>query len=615
MSPFLSPLSSPGTILVAGLLAAGAASAGLADTPGRIAVREKVATTLKQEGLTGATWALVTPESGILVDAAGVKDTRSGAPLSPGDRMHVGSVAKTLLATGVLKLVSEGRVALDAPVAELLPELRFDNPWAATHPIRLRHLLDHNAGLDDTRLHQVFSLEADADAPLASSFSGKHATLAVRSRPGSRFSYSNTSYTLAGMVIEKLTGERYETYLDRELLHPLGMYDSTFRFVTQEGPDADPRLAMGHFEEGEPHRAVPIYQRPASQLTTTAADMARFATFLMGDGQVNGQPFIAPELLSAMGQPQGTEALAAGLEAGYGLGLLLRDRHGVVGRCHSGSTVGFRAMLCLFRDQQRAFFMSTNTDSETANEDRVDAVLIEGLGLAKPEPVATVNATDARDWEGFYVPSPNRFAAFEWLDSTLGFVRLRAGWQLELTPFLSPTIRLYPVGEGLWRAEGRVAASHVLLRTEDGRRVLSTGTSTFERASTALMLARWVSLVAGMAGFAWLLMSGLVRLIARRLPPRHPVFLPLMGLLALLLPLPFFLSQSFLAIGDVTTASVLLAIVSVTLPLALVAGLWRHWQAGSRGATTTIDVFSILAGLQLLAVLAWAGWVPARLWA
>src|SRR5690606_21429296 len=200
---------------------------------------------LVQEGLIGASWSLVTPEQ-VVLGAAGVRDLGTGAPLAPHDRVQVGSVAKTILAAGVLALVTEGRVNLDAPVTTYLPDLRLDNPWAPETPVLVRHLLDHTSGLDDVRLWQVFTLRGDPDAPLRDGLVAK--PLLVGSRPGSRFSYSNVGYLLLGMVIESVTNERYESWLDQHLLAPLGMTRSTAAFVTQVGARGDATLAMGHFE-------------------------------------------------------------------------------------------------------------------------------------------------------------------------------------------------------------------------------------------------------------------------------------------------------------------------------------------------------------------------------
>ena len=97
-----------------------------------------MANELHAQALQGAVWSTVSGEA-ITIDAAGVRDAHGRAPMRADDRVHVGSVAKTLLATGVLRLVTQGDLSLDTPVASLLPQIAFDNPWASTDPIRVRH--------------------------------------------------------------------------------------------------------------------------------------------------------------------------------------------------------------------------------------------------------------------------------------------------------------------------------------------------------------------------------------------------------------------------------------------------------------------------------------------
>lgn len=568
---------------------------------------------LRDNGLTGAAWSLVTPEGIIAVDAAGVRDARSGEQLRLDDRIHIGSVTKTLLAAGVLRLVSEGRLALDSPIAQLLPQLAFDNPWQASDPIRLRHVLDHTAGLDDARLWQIFSLEPQVDTPLAEAFTRDPRVLRIRSRPGSRFSYSNMGYALLGMVIESITGERYERYLDSRLLQPLGMHDSSFAFVSQAGPTADARLAMGHFEAGEAQSTVPAYLRPATQFTTTAKDMALFSQFLMGDGRIDGNAFIETGLLRAMGQPFGTEAVHAGLAAGYGLGLARRDRHGVVGRCHSGNTVGYRAMLCLFPQQQKAFFVAINSDSETADYGRFDALFVKALGIAADLPPVPRKPSDAMaPWEGVYTPAPNRFATLAWLDMVFNFVHV--GWdgsQLQLSSLQSGRRSLQPVGGLLFRASDRATTSHVLLMANDGGRVLSDGFQSYERVSMARVIPMWMSLCAGVLGLLYIFFAGAVRLLRGRLKPSQAMFVPLVSVIALIFPLPLYSQQSFLQLGDVTAASVAVAIVTALLPLGMLVGLVVQWRSRAKiGA----DAVAMIAVLQWMIVLAACGLVPLRLW-
>lgn len=580
---------------------------------------------LKAQGLQGAVWSLLGSDGGVQTGAAGVKDARDGRAMAPDDRVHVGSVAKTVLATGMLRLVSQGRLTLDSPLGELLPQVAFDNPWSATDTLRLRHLLDHTACLDDARLSQVFTLAPAADTPLAALVD--RVPLTVRCRPGTRHSYSNTGYTLLGMVVEAVTGQRYEAWASAQLLRPLGLHDSSFGFTTQAGPGADPRLAMGHLEQGRAEAAVPSALRPAGQFTTTAADMARLARFLMGDGRVDGHPFIDPALLAAMGRPEGTEAARAGLAVGYGLGLATRDRHGAVGRCHGGSTLGFRAMFCLFPAQQRAFFVTVNADVEGASYNGIDALLVKALGLSTVPPETAKARAPARvepsAWLGWYEPSPNRFASLAWVDATFGVARLHHEGGLVWTPLGGTPLRLSPAAGALLRSPERLLASHALIVADDGaERTVSTGLQTWRQVPLGVLLLRWASALAAVLGVGWLLVAGGARWGAgrasRRGPPPSHLGIAVAGIGSLLLPMPLFFAQPFLRMGELTAASGLLAAVTVVLPLATAIALARLLaaQRGQRWCVLArLDLVAMLGVLQGAAVLAAWGLLPLRLWA
>ena len=599
---------------IAVLLSMAAPSVGTASTDGLLSAA--IADGLRRQGLQGAVWSTVRADGDVVLGAAGIKNARSGQPMAAEDRVHVGSIAKTLVAAGILRLVTERRLTLDAPVTDLVPGIAFEDPWAKTDPIRVRHLLDQTAGLDDARIAHVFSLRAGADMPLSEAVANGRPRLRVRSRPGSRHSYSNIGYTLAGMVIETVTGMRYETYLDEQLLRPLGMHDSTFVFTTQAGAGADPRLAMGHFERGKAHAAVPTRLRPAGQLTTTAADMATLARFLMGDGRVDGRPFIDPRLLGAMGVPVGTEATAAHLRVGYALGLSARDRHGALGKCHGGSTIGFHAMLCVFPERQRAFFLAINTDSETANYDRFHGLLIRELEVDAAAPARTSRPTVAAStWEGLYIPSPNRMATFALLDTAFNFVIVRAdGANLRLWSLQAPEVTLTPVAGSLYRRHDRVIGSHALSLTNADQRLISTAAQTYQEVPLGRLVLLWTSLASGLLGWVYLVVVGLFRLVTRRITPSHPAFLPVVGCLALLLPVPLFYRQPFLAMGDLTVASGTLAAVTGFLPLSMVVGLAFSWGRKDWRTSAVLDVAAMVGVLQLSAVLAYWELLPLTLW-
>lgn len=339
-------------------------------------LKDEINKALAKEGLTGAVWSILDANGKITIDAAGINNKETGKGLKSTDKVHVGSITKTLIATGILRLATEKKLDLDEPVEKYLPQLSFYNSWQKTKPITIRHLLDHTSGLTDVRFWQIFSEKAKANSPLAYAFVKNPEVLKVHSEPGSIFSYSNMGYTLLAMIIESITKENYESYLDKKLLLPLGMLNSTFHFVSQAGIKADKTLAYGHLDSQIIYAALPMYLRPAGQFTTTAYDMAIFAKFLLSDGTIDGKKFISPTYLTQMGQSQNTIAKQKGLRVGYGLGAMTRDRHGVIGLAHSGNIVGYHAMLYWFPKSKKAFFISHNMDSETANYERFNETLI-----------------------------------------------------------------------------------------------------------------------------------------------------------------------------------------------------------------------------------------------
>mgnify|MGYP001820438485 CR=1 FL=1 len=580
-------------------------------------LQHDIVQTLEEEGLTGIAWSLIEGYEGVHHGVAGLKDNQLKLEFTTNTRFHVGSLTKALLATGVLRLATEGSLELDAPVTRYLPGLTFENPWSETSKVTVRHLLDHSSGLSDAQMWQIFSLRPTPDTPLASAFPEPSRQLRIRSKPGTRFSYSNMGYTLLGMMIESVSGSRYETYLDQHLLDPLGMHDSTFTFTSQEGGHADLTLAWGHVDDGSRYAASPMFLRPAGQFTSTTGDLAVFAKFLMGKGVVNNALFIDEKLMRLRGRPSTTLARKAGLEAGYALGLGRRDRHGVVGYCHGGNIVGFVAMLCVFPDQHKAFAYSINTDSETANYGRFDRLFIDALDIenvvSHPE---AGPAMDISQWHGWYVLRPNRFASFKYLDEVFGAVKVSArDNDLSWNPMQKQPRGLRPVSGRIFQAHDRSTPSHVFFRGEQGEYLAGDGFNVFEKTSLVRLILHWLSVLLGLAGLAWLLLYGMVSLAIHRSgflgQPTAPAFI---AIALLPVPIPFFFSQSFMALGDFTLASALLAVVTLLLPAGMLFTVLRGWKFLGESYSVSLSGWAALLVLQWCFVLMVEGMLPLRLW-
>jgi CubicO group peptidase (beta-lactamase class C family) len=563
---------------------------------------------LQETGLPGIVWSAI-GDSGPVSGANGLADIANARPMTVDSKVHVGSVTKTVLALGVLRLVSEGKLSLDTDVEQLLPRLNWKNPWRDEAPIRVRHLLEHTAGLDNVRMWQFLNSRVTTETPLLAAFPRDHGDLLqIRSRPGSQYSYSNMGYALLGMVIEQVTRQRYEDYLAESLLAPLGMRDSSFHLITQAG---DTRLAMGYLDDNVEQPAIPMVLRPAGQFTTTAPDMLRLMAFALGDGSLDRAPFIAPELMAQLGRPSTTEAFRNGLEIGHGLALAGRDRHGVLAYCHPGTTFGFRAYLCLFPAEGKAFFYAINADDETADYEAFNKLLIQQLAVTGvAAAVATAEAESLREHTGFYALSPNNMAQFAWLDWMFNSL-----WVSEHPPTRSlvilspqqPPRRLEPLGNGLFRDAERRLASHVFF--DDA--LLSNGLATWRKASLPSFILAWASLAAGLMGLAYIVIRGSWLLIRRNHTPDSTLLWPYLGIVAFALPAFLYTRQHFLEFGEQTAASVLVAILTGALPLLLGFALVRLKQHKRMFAP---DLLAMLALLQLCLVLLYQGVLPVMFW-
>jgi CubicO group peptidase (beta-lactamase class C family) len=575
-------------------------------------LNEELQKALISENLSGAVWSIVS-DSKITTGALGLKNADSKELFNSKNSVLVGSVAKVLIAIGILRLSSQGVLDIDSPINKILLNIIFDNPWEKTNPITIRDLLNHTSGLEDARFWQIFSTKPSSDTPLETIFLKDSSVLKIRTKPGSRFSYSNMGYSMLGLIIERVTHESYESYLDANLLNPLGMNSSTFHFVSQKGKNADQNLAMGHFDDGTTQENLPMYLRPAGQFTTTANDMALLAKFLMSDGMINGESFIKKELLHQMGKPVVTESNKNGLNSGYQFGLSYRDRYGVIGYFHRGNTIGFRSTFYLFPQENKAFFISFNTDSETADYQKFNQIFITHLEVEKivKEKINDSLPEKVEEFKGFYKLNPVRFEKFAYLDLLFNSIKVnKMENKLIIKSIQNDSYFLLPVAENLFRKQDRVSASHVLYQ-KNNTQLISDGLVTYQKVSGLYLGVMWLNLILGILGIVIIIIRGFYFLIQKKLfANKQMLTIPFVSVILLYLPIPFLLNQSFLTMGELTFANLMLAVVTGILPIAMIFGLIRI----RRNKPQLIDILGVIFVLQWTIVLFFWNIIPFRLW-
>lgn len=260
---------------------------------------------------------------------AGERYVSPDEPVGPDSRFQVASVSKWLTAWGVMRLVEAGRLELDAPVATYLTRWQFPEGRFGAEAVTIRRLLSHTAGLADGLGYEGFApgepvqaLEDSLDRA-ADAVPGASGRVTVDEEPG-EWRYSGGGYALLQLVIEEVTGEAFEPYMQRAVLDPLGLGASSFALEL-----AAPDVAPSYDTSGQivPYRR---FSAPAAAgLFTTAADLTRFLqAHLPGDGgELPGRGVLQPETLRSMREPH---ASAFGTEV-WGLGHMLYAENGAGG--------------------------------------------------------------------------------------------------------------------------------------------------------------------------------------------------------------------------------------------------------------------------------------------
>lgn len=264
------------SVVVAGLVVLGVpgpAYAGEAFDPA--AVDRVVTDFADQAGYPGLAVAITKGDR--VLHVGGYGHDSSGAAVTATTPMPAASLSKSFTALAVMQLVEAGKVALDAPVRDYLPDFRIADPHGAR--ITMRHLLNQTSGITDRTLAEK-SLP-QPDSPAAAVVRARAATLATE--PGTKHAYTNTNYHLAARLVEVVAGEPFARYLRRQVLEPAGMRASTTINLAPGGVRKGHIYAYGaSIPAVEPKRFV----GGSDGLITTAADLARWLIIQRDPGRL-----------------------------------------------------------------------------------------------------------------------------------------------------------------------------------------------------------------------------------------------------------------------------------------------------------------------------------------
>lgn len=307
---------------------------------------------------------------------------------------RIGSITKLFTATAIMQLVEQGKIDLDEDINTYFNSFQVEEAFG--EPVTVSHLLTHTAGFDDRVLD--IGVPDYREALSVEEYLKKGMPKRIRP-PGKFVQYSNHGIALLGYLIEEVTGQSYETYIEANIFAPLQMDHSNARL--QE--EAIPNLAREYVFKNNGHKALPLYEyniSPAGSITATPADMANFMIAHLQNGRFNSERILAEPTAQQMHQQQFTYHPDL---AGFAYGFYERHTGGVRFIEHRGNTNGSNSNLMLLPEENLGFFFANNgTEGEQFNYQLTEA-LVKHFFPYEDDPLETIESQSDR-FAGSYTP-------------------------------------------------------------------------------------------------------------------------------------------------------------------------------------------------------------------
>lgn len=340
----------------------------------------------------GCTIAVSVKGQVVLSKGYGMADLEHGAVVTPDIIFEAGSVSKQFTAAAVLLLAREGRLSLDDPARKYVPELPDYG-----QPLTIRHMLQHTSGLRD------WGTMADLNGWPRTTRAHTHAHVldiasrqtALNFKPGADWSYSNTGYNLAAIIVSRVSGEPFAEFTRKRIFEPLGMSRTSWR-------DDFTRIvrdrAMAYSDRAGVFSTLMPFENVHGNggLLTTVGDLLKWNENLDAP-KVGDAAFVAEE--------QRSGRLDNGREHGYGLGLFLGTYKGVREVYHGGATAGYRAFLTRFPDQRVSVASLCNVTAGAAESYAhavADLFLADAIRPDPAPPAVKLSAAELGAYAGFY---------------------------------------------------------------------------------------------------------------------------------------------------------------------------------------------------------------------
>jgi CubicO group peptidase (beta-lactamase class C family) len=322
---------------------------------------------------------------------------------------RVGSVSKLFVWTAVMQLVEQGKLSLDADINTYLD---FKIPTTYPQPITMKNLMSHTAGFEDNG-YKMYRLQPEELIPLS-----QYVKTRIPDRvypPGKIAAYSNYGASLAGYIVERISGLPFTEYTEKTIFSPLGMAHSSFRQPLPANLAPDMSYEYNFYQEQYLKCGFEyVRDYPAGGMTSTAADMAQFMLVHLQNGQLGSERILSEKAALQMhSQLFSPDPRLPGMAYGF----MEKSLNGQRLLWHGGDTTFFSSGLYLLPDQNLGLFVATNAPGGNIARDMLIQKIMDRYYPAVPETVPPTQASrPAADFAnrmapfaGTYIASRNNY--------------------------------------------------------------------------------------------------------------------------------------------------------------------------------------------------------------
>ncbi len=579
---------------------------------------------LKESNIPGASIALVHKDSVIWTGGVGYRNYQQKQPVTADHLFRMGSVSKSFVAVGIMQLVEKGKLSLDDKVHELVPGIKIKNPWRETNPVRVKHLLEHTAGFDDMHFSEFLN-KGDPQIPLKEALAVTPASREVRWKPGTRFSYSNPGYGVAGYIIEKVTGQRYEAYLKEQVLKPIGMDQSSFSYTDS----VKQQLVSGYQDDYESIEYQHIYLRPAGMLHSSANDMAEFVRMMLNDGSVGDKTIISDSMLANMETPETSLAAKHGFKKGYGKGVKKSTIQGYSYYGHAGGVFGFSAQYMYFPKYEKGYVLMINSMGGFGDiNDAITNYLLRDVPKPEPKPTADLSPEKLAEHTGYYEMRSLRNQLFTPISLLLDGFTLSVNNDTLRMADIGGTQSLLPVSQHRFRHKDEVAVSTFFMDTEEYGKVMVYDERFYVKTGTWKKYLYRGAFFGGLGILGTFILFSLFWIpfeIYRKYSSKQTSFSyqrlflwPFGALVSLGLFMWAGTNLTLLTVGEKSIMTVLIMISSYLFALCAIGSLWVTVRGSQKDIHWSMKTYFALVSITLIGFtvfLTYWDWMGIRLWA